>query len=89
MLEAKDDCRCFKFRSSRCKKENCHKQNISFWRSAVECTFEHCSCKANLKIFKSNSNNICVTFEDKVKRTRREIKCRKTTGENSFPTRFY
>ena len=48
------------FKSNRFKKENSRKQNIPFWRGAVECTFEHCSCKANLKTFKKNSNNLCV-----------------------------
>ena len=60
MLEAKNDFCCFKFKSNRFKKENSRKQNIPFWRGAVECTFEHCSCKANLKTFKKNSNNLCV-----------------------------
>ena len=62
MLEAKNDFCFFKFRSNRFKKENSRKQNISFWRGAVECTFEYCSCKVNLKVFKNNSNNICVSF---------------------------
>ena len=43
---------------------------------------EHCSCKANMKILKRNSNNICVTFEGKVKHSSLEIKRLKTTGEN-------
>ena len=43
MLEAKNGFCCFKFRSNRFKKENSCKQNIPFWRGAVECTFEHYS----------------------------------------------
>ena len=64
MLEAKNDFCCFKFRSNRCKKENSRKQNIPFWR-VVECTFEHCSYKANMKILKRNSTTICVTLKVK------------------------
>ena len=56
--------------------------NIPFWRGAVECTFDHCSCKANLKLLKKNSNNICVTFEGNIKHSSLEIKRRKTTGKN-------
>ena len=73
---------CFKFRSNRFKKENSRKQNIPFWRGAVECTFEHFSCKGNLKILKKNSNNICVTFAGKIKHSSLKVKRRKTTGEN-------
>ena len=36
----------------------------------------------NLKILKKYSNNICVTFEGKIKHSSLEIKRRKTTGEN-------
>ena len=82
MLEAKNDFCCFKFRSNRCKKENSRKQNIPFWRGAVECSFEHCSCKANLQILKRNSNNICILFECKIKYSSLEVKRRKTTAEN-------
>ena len=81
MLEAKNDFCCFKFRSNRCKKENSRKQNIPFWR-VVECTFEHCSYKANMKILKRNSTTICVTFEGKIKHSSLKIKRSKTTGEN-------
>ena len=82
MLEAKNDFCCFKFKSNRFKKENSRKQNILFWRGSVECTFEHCLCKANLKVLKKKSNNICVSFGSKIKHSSLEIKRRKTTGEN-------
>ena len=82
MLEAENDFFCFKFRSNRFKKENSCKQNIPFWRGAVECTFERFSCKGNLKILKKNWNNICVTFAGKIKHSSLKIKRRKTTGEN-------
>ena len=67
MLEVKNDFSCLRLRSNRFKKENSRKQNITYWRGTVEFTFEHCSCKANLKILKKISNNICVTFEGKIK----------------------
>ena len=82
MLDAKNDFCCFKFRCNRFKKENSRKQKIPFWRGAVECTSEHCSCKAYLKVLKKNSNNICVTFEGNIKHSSLEIIRRKTTGEN-------
>ena len=56
--------------------------NKTYHFGVVECTFENCSCKANLKILKKNSNNICVTFEGNIKHSSLEIKRRKTTGEN-------
>ena len=35
-----------------------------------------------MKILKQNSNNICVTFEGKIKHSSLEIKRHKTTDEN-------
>ena len=58
------------------------KRTYHFEKGAIECTFEYCSCKTNLKILKRKLCNICVTFEGKIKYSSLEIKRRKTIGKN-------